>query len=176
MPVIKSIIFVDIDTHIDFYIVRRHLMKNNKITFEWVKGHSDKQPWNSIEDLIQQNLSKEEIYNIWCHKFAQSTWELGVTSFPDTSVAPQEKWAIFSSHPTRHKMIGDFDKELHSLLSFESTSKYICTRHDITDAKIEKSISHALQYFLHTLPIARRATTVKIIHGWHPTFSKLCRT
>jgi len=151
-------------------------MKNNKITFEWVKGHSDKQPWNSIEDLIQQNLSKEEIYNIWCHKFAQSTWELGVTSFPDTSVAPQEKWAIFSSHPTRHKMIGDFDKELHSLLSFESTSKYICTRHDITDAKIEKSISHALQYFLHTLPIARRATTVKIIHGWHPTFSKLCRT
>jgi len=50
--------------NIDLYIMQQHITIQNKISHEWIKGHSDKAPWESIQDLKEQGLNCEEIYNV----------------------------------------------------------------------------------------------------------------
>jgi len=53
----------------------------------------------------------DEVYNVWCNKLAKIEWETGNTAFPDPQVTPQEKWALFSSYPESHKVIGDLGND-----------------------------------------------------------------
>jgi len=46
----------------------------NSNTHEWVKGHSDKAPWESIKDLQEQGLNRDKIYNVWYNKLAKQYW------------------------------------------------------------------------------------------------------
>jgi hypothetical protein len=34
----------------------------------------DKKPWSTIADLEKQNLSRDEIYNVWVDKIANEEW------------------------------------------------------------------------------------------------------
>jgi len=60
--------------NVDMYITQRHITTQNSITHEWVKGHSDKAPWESIKDIQEQGLNRDKIYNVWYNKLAKQYW------------------------------------------------------------------------------------------------------
>jgi hypothetical protein len=158
----------------DLYLTQCRNHRASKIKYEWVKSHMDKRPWKSIDDLIHQKLALDEIYNVWCDRVARSTWEHGHPTFTDPEVSPQEKWAVYSDHPIKHKIIGNLRSELQSHLSFSTTSSYICMKHNLPTSIIEKINIVALGNYLQDLPFHWRASMVKLIHNWIPTFSSLC--
>ncbi len=140
-----------------------------------VKSHANKPPWPHISDLVSQDLSRDEIYNIWCNKMAQTEWEFGTASSSDPDVSPQELWAVYSTFPQLHKVIGDLGRELHSLIGFAPTMSYISTRHGLSDAKLSHINLFALHKYLSSLSLHSRANTIKLIHWWIPTYAMLCR-
>ncbi len=75
-------------------MTQRGNSRKSQQRFVWLKGHADKKPSDSIEVLIQQQLSTDKIYNVWCGKMAQHTWELG----PTLNLTPKHphKWAVYS--------------------------------------------------------------------------------
>jgi len=83
------------------------------------------------------------VYNVLCDKLAQIEWETGNTALPDPQVTPQEKWALFSSYPESHKVIGDLGND-------GTLSTY---RHDLSNAKIGKINLYALHTLLQHLSI-----------------------
>jgi len=142
--------------------------------YKWVKSHTNKKPWKTIDDLIHQKLVTEEIYNVWSDRLAQMEWEIGSPTFPDLKVSPQEKWSVYSDHTQSRKVVGNLGHELQSLLSFSPTSSYICSKHNFNKSALDKVNIFALGQYIKSLNIHWRATTVKLIHGWIPTFASLC--
>lgn len=141
--------------------------------YKWVKRHTNKHPWKSIDDLMHQKLASEEIYYVWCDHLAWITWEQGPPSFFDPEVSPQKKWAVYSDHPVPHKIIGHLGTELQFHLSFSSIRLYIQTKHNLSDPIIDKINIVALEKYLRLLSVHLRANTIKLIHHWTPTFAFL---
>jgi hypothetical protein len=56
--------FAHHEANYDLFITQRDQTKGLPITFSRVKGHADKAPWNTIDDLKQQDLSRDEIFNV----------------------------------------------------------------------------------------------------------------
>jgi hypothetical protein len=71
-----------------------------------VKGHSDKATWESIWDLQDQGLNRDEIYNVWCEKLAREFWAPAEIVDHDPDPTPVEKGAVYSLYPSPHKIIG----------------------------------------------------------------------
>jgi len=161
------------DKNIDLYLNQKHHMSKLDIQLEWIKGHSDTRQWHSIHELISQDLSSEQVYNIWCNHMANVEWETGSPAFADPDVSPYKKWAIFSTHPETHKVIGDFNTSIQAYLSFQSTAQYVLDKHNLTLATLAHTNLFALQSYLQDLPVFTRASTAKLIHGWAPTYSLL---
>ena len=55
----------------------------------WVKAHQDQQPWYTIQDLRDLNLSRDATYNSWCDKIAMDTRQ-STYSDPSPEVLPAE--------------------------------------------------------------------------------------
>jgi hypothetical protein len=83
-----------------------------------VKGHREKKPWKTIEDLKDQTLSRDEIYNIRCDRMANMAWHSNNYSVFDPGVSPADCWAIFLSRPIHHKITGKLDLGLYSTLAY----------------------------------------------------------
>jgi hypothetical protein len=128
-----------------------------------------------LEELISQDLSSQQVYNVWCDHMANVEWETGSPPFPDPEVSPYEKWAIFSIHPDSHKIIGEFNTNIHSCISFQSSVQYNSQKHQLNHAKLQHVNLFALQAYLQDLPIFTRASTVKLIDRWIPTYASLHR-
>jgi hypothetical protein len=160
--------------NIDLFSPQRKAAKSLGMTFSLVKGHMDKQPWQSIEDLKLQKLSRDEIYNIWCNRVANEAWHNTACSLFDPDVAPLEKWAIFSVYPTYHKITGQLDHGVYSTLGYEDLLNYISKKHLLTPSKLDKTNVIALQGYLSSLKTFQRVSMAKMIHNWIPTYSKLC--
>jgi hypothetical protein len=96
------------DKNNDLYLNQRHYMSTLDINLEWIKGHSETCKWCSVHELISQDLSSEQIYNVWCNYMVNVEWESDSPAFADPKVTPYEKWALFSIHPETHKIIRDF--------------------------------------------------------------------
>ena len=71
---------------------------------EWVRGYADKTPWETIDYLILQCLSRDKIFNVWCDRAAKQVWGKGLPGFPDPATNPIERWAVFSRIPYLHKI------------------------------------------------------------------------
>ena len=112
------------------------LYATGNLDLEWIKGHSENGKWNSLEELISQDLSSQQVYNVWCDHMANAEWETGSPPFPDPEVSPYEKWAIFSIHPESHKIIGKFNTNIHSCISFQSSVQYNSQKHQLNHAKL----------------------------------------
>ena len=84
------------DTNHDLYLTQHHYRKKTNLKLEWVKGHTDKSPWQLTEDLLFQKTGKEAIFNIWCDRVTQQTWHTGVTGMPDPEATHIERWSVFS--------------------------------------------------------------------------------
>jgi hypothetical protein len=57
--------------NIDLYLTHKELKKDMDIKLEWIKGHSDEKGWSTIQDLENQRLSRDQIYNVWCDHMAE---------------------------------------------------------------------------------------------------------
>jgi hypothetical protein len=112
---------------------------------------------------------------VWCDRIAQKTWELGQASILDPSVLPSERWAVYSRHPTYHKLTGKFDNGIYSTLGYTDLQEYLHRKHRLSPAILDKVNVHALQGFLSSLKLHKRASIVKMIHNWIPTYSMLSR-
>jgi hypothetical protein len=120
------------------------------------------------------HFSREETYNVWCDHMADMEWSSGSTSHFDPEVLGPEKWAVFSASPVDHKITRCFDNEFYSSMGYRALEKFIHQKHMLCPAKLDEVNTQALHNYLSSLTIFQRASTVKLIQKWTPTFSSLC--
>ena len=101
----------------------------------------NKVPWDSINNLKAQDLSRDEIYNIWYDKMATAAWDKGLHNSNTPDVSPYEKWAIYISSPTYHKLIGNLTSGLPEALSYYDTLSFISKKHSMSMAVLN-NINH----------------------------------
>ena len=140
----------------------------------WVKSHSDKKPWKSIEDLKNQGLSRDQIYNVWYDYIAGLTWSKN-TSTDDPEVTQLERWALYASYPTPHKIIGNLTRDIYSTVGYQDLLSYLTSKYNIHIPVFHKVNHNSLASILTELKPNKRSSLVKLIHGWNPTYSGLCR-
>jgi len=145
------------------------------MSLSWVRGHSDKKPWSTFHDLKTLKLSRDETFNVWCDRLAQKAWETGAASTFDPSVLPSKKWAVYSWPPTFHKLTGSFDNGIYSAYGYSALQDYLHQKYNLSPAKMDKVNVLALQSFLSSLKVHKRASKIKMIQNWIPTYSMLCR-
>jgi len=121
----------------------------SSIPYEIVVGTRPlgQETWQTFHDLKSLNLSCEETYNVWCDRIAQKTWELGQASISDPSVLPSKRWAVYSRHPTYHKLTGKFDNGIYSTSGYTDLQEYLHQKHNPPPALLDKVNVHALQGF-----------------------------
>lgn len=111
-------------------------------------SHDNKQPWDTFADLQTQKLPVEETFNVWCDRLAQLEWEKGEASQINPDVFPDKRWAVYSIYPQEHKHTGNLSTDILTLLGYNDTLSYICNKHNITMARLEKINLFALHTFL----------------------------
>jgi hypothetical protein len=86
-----------------------------------------------------------------------------------------EKWAIYSSYPNRHKIIGSLTDGLYSCLGYLPPMSHLCKRQNLSLHHMDLINLDALHNFLAHKPVYTRATYAKLIYNWIPTHAQLCR-
>jgi hypothetical protein len=162
-------------TNIDLYLTQKDTLYTHPLLLSWVRGHADKRPWKTLNDLKNQQLSRDEIYNIWCDSLAQRQWSNGDHSSFDPDVLPSERWAVNASFPTTHKFTGSLDQGFNHAIGIRDMCAFVTGKHRITQDTLEKVHLAALGSYLSSLPVFQRASTVKMLHNWIPTYGNLCR-
>jgi hypothetical protein len=117
----------------------------NDVLLTWVRGHADKKQLSSIEDLQSQQLSRDEIYNIWCDRMAGEAMTSFFPTIDDPDVYITEKWAIYSQYPTKHKIVGDLKRDLYSSLGFCQLQQYVTQKYQLTPAELLQTNIEELQ-------------------------------
>jgi len=163
------------DPNFDLLLTHHHFKQKTKMTSEWVRSHADKSSWETVDDLILQRLSRDEIFNVWVDRMAEHAWQQNSTDIPDPPPNSIERWAIYSRYPFSHKVTNHFQSEIYTTLSYESTAKYLESRLSLTPSKLIHINSIALCRYMESLKIHKHATTIKLLHGWAPTYASLCR-
>jgi len=138
----------------------------------WVKAHQDQQPWHTIQDLRDLNLSRDATYNSWCDKIAMDTRQ-STYSDPSPKVLPAERWAVYVNYPIPHKATRDFNESIYTCLSYPQLATYLQTKHDLSSYHLDQVNCLDLRGFLKSLTPHTRATYVKFIQRWIPTHSFL---
>jgi len=132
----------------DLFLTQKSILSTIPTALRWVKGHCEKEEWTTIEDLIQQELTRDEIFNVWCNQ--QARIESSSNSFPieNQEVKPSENWAVYSNHPSSHKIIGDLGKEISLCLGFEALLSFLSSKHNLSEAKLTDTTLPQLGSFL----------------------------
>jgi hypothetical protein len=113
---------------------------------------------------------------VWCDRMAQQERIFNnSTSHYDPEVLSPEKWAAFSIYPVYHKITGCFNTEFLSSIRYEKLAEYLQEKHSICSSKLDKVNTQALHTYLSSLKIHQRASVIKLIRKWIPTYSNLCR-
>jgi hypothetical protein len=149
------------DPNFDVLLTHHHFKQKTKMTSEWVCSHADKSSWETVDDLILQHLSRDEIFNVWVDRIAEHAWQHKSPDIPDPPPNPIERWAIYSRYPFSHKVTNHFQSEIYTTLSYESTAKYLESRLSLTPSKLIHINSIALHRYMESLKIHKRATTIK---------------
>jgi len=162
------------DPNFDLLMTHYHFKQKTNMMSEWIRSHADKSPWETVDDLILQRLSRDEIFNVWVDRMVEHAWQHKSPDIPDPPPNPIERWAIYSRYPFSHKVTNHFQSEIYTTLSYESTAKYLESRLSLTPSKLIHITSTALRRYMESLKIHKRATTIKLLHGWAPTYASLC--
>ncbi len=72
------------------------------------------------------------------------------------------------------KLTGHMDLNVIDTLGFQTLSDYLSKRHNLTLSKLDKIHLISLQSYICQLKSTTRFSTVKLIHGWLPTYGSLC--
>jgi len=68
------------EPNVDLFLSHNKISRSLPTATQWVRSHSDKGKWESIDDLAQQQLSRDEIYNVWCDRQASKALSYGTLS------------------------------------------------------------------------------------------------
>ncbi len=98
----------------DLILTQKSITKGIPIMNEWVKGHSDSAPWKNIQDLILQQLSRDEIFNVWCNRMAENEWMTGSAPCINQKTTLAEQWAVFSKILQEHQLMGIYQQTFHN--------------------------------------------------------------
>jgi len=148
----------------DLFLTQQQTQNSIPINLTWVKSHADKKPWKCLKDLLDQNLTRDEVYNVWCNHTANNAW-MNSTPVDDPAVTPAEQWALYSCHPTYHKITGDVTTAIYSAMGFENLQNYVSTKHGIPNGALHDCDLHSLRRYLSSEKPMWRATLIKLIHG-----------
>jgi hypothetical protein len=159
----------------DQFITQHEILSKISTSYQWVKSHSDKAEWETIVDLENQKLMRDEIFNVWCDRLAAAECNSGSIPIDTQEVTSAKQWTFYSIHPTFHKIIGDLGKEITSCLGYESLLSYIDSKHGLAESKLSHTTLTSLGTYLWGQKPHLRANTVKLIHGWNPSYAILSR-
>jgi hypothetical protein len=67
------------------------------------------------------------------------------------------------------------DIGFYSIIGYSDLANYKKIKHNLTEPKLQKVHVIALANYLANIQAHHRATLSKLIHGWIPTYSSLCR-
>jgi ribonuclease HI len=137
-----------IDANVDLYLTQHEIRSSIPISLHWVKSHQDTEAWDTVSDLQSQGLTNDAIYNVWCDRAAAIAWEQVFPSNFDPVVTPAEKWALFTIHPSYHKIICDMNSGLYNMIAFHALSTYIMQKHSIPSSGLDKINTLALKTVL----------------------------
>jgi hypothetical protein len=65
------------EANTDLFLVQRFYSNHINAQCHWVKGHTDKESWETLEQLKNQKLSTEETFNVWRDRLASNEWKNG---------------------------------------------------------------------------------------------------
>ncbi len=89
---------------------------------------------------------------------------------PDISVLPAKHWALYTANHNFWKVTGKLEKAVHNTLQLGNMAQYI---QRLDDTCLDKIDILSFSQVLRSLSIHKRATMVKLIHGWIPTYTFL---
>jgi len=92
----------------------------------------------------------------------------------DPDVTPAEKWAVYTTHPVLHKVIGNLSSVVNDSLGYNDMLELIDHKHNINITTINHINTIAQKKTLSAMKVFQRASTVKLLQGWAPTFASLC--
>jgi hypothetical protein len=92
------------------------------------------------------------------------------TTFHATCDNQGRKVGSFLKYPVYHKLIGNLSNDITVALSWEATAACVNLKHGLSLSKLQCINTNALQQYLTSIPIVKRANTVKLIHGWLPAY------
>jgi len=94
--------------NIDLILHFQAQTKSFDVTHLWVKSCQDTLRWDTLQYLLNLDIGRDVIYNVWyqAHRFA--------VGMPDPDPLPSEKWAVYSAHPTLHKIIRNLYDGIHA--------------------------------------------------------------
>ncbi len=119
-------------------------------------------------------MSRDQIYNVWCDYIASLTWNKNIST-DDPEATPLECWALYASYPTPHKIIGNLTRDIYSTVGYQDLLSYLTLKYKIPIPVLHKMNHNSLATILTELKPHKRSNLVKLIHGWNPTYSGLCR-
>jgi hypothetical protein len=100
-------------------------------------------------------------------RLRQSNGILGHT--PSSTRTYRHKKAGFSNHPVAHKLIGHMMTTFASALAWEPLAEYINHKNGLTPSKLLHVNTSALNIYLLSVRVTKRATIIDVIHGGIPT-------
>jgi hypothetical protein len=159
--------------NMDLYMELKKQAQSLTIVHEWVKSHQDNgMKWSSPDELSNLPLDHEAKLNCLCDHLATESQSTNI-SFPDMEVLPAERWAVYMTQPTSKKVTGHLNQAVKEALRYKNMLQYIQKKHGLTEALLDKIEAKALGTYLRSIPVHKRTTIIKIIHGWLPTHSFL---
>ena len=86
------------EPNIDLFLTQCVTSRSLPNTYCWVKGHHDKEKWETITDLEKQDLSRDEISNIWYNQQANTEVKTRRCTKWNTGSKPQLNDGLLSLH------------------------------------------------------------------------------
>jgi hypothetical protein len=137
------------EANIDLYSTQHTIQKSIEINHQWVKGHTETKPWDTVAGLQSQSLHRDSIYNVWCDRVANETWLKGNPSLPEVTIL--EKWVVYSKFPSFHKITGNLTEGVFSTIGYPTLLKYIQHKHGMREGKLDRVNLLALQAYFTRL-------------------------
>jgi len=100
------------EPNMDLLLQLRQYQSSRINTQNWVCSHQDNSPWCNFPELKSLKLGRDKTYNVWCDYVARNTrWE--TQSIPDPAHLPEECWALYSTFPNLHKLMGRLNESIY---------------------------------------------------------------
>jgi hypothetical protein len=87
---------------------------------------------------------------------------------PNDDFYPHEWWALFITHPHKLKVTERLDHAVSNAIHRDQLLQYIKKKDSLTDVRLDRVATKHLHAYLLSLLLHRRATMIKLIHGWIP--------